>query len=462
LARQARIEKKLAARHYGEGSQVLYEVSSSYYEGHTCPLAQFGYSRDGKRGKPIIVYGVLTDLQGRPTAVAVYPGNTGDPTTVADQVNKLKRRFGLQRVILVGDRGMLTQPQIEALKSYPGMGWISALRTEQVRQFVDHEYLRLSPSEQHTLVEISCPEFPDERLMACFNPVLAQERRRKRNELLQATEQALEKIVKQVDHRTKTLLSAAEIGQKVGKVINRFQVGKPFDTTIANGHFSYARRTEAIDREAALDGLYVIRTSESQHTLSAADTVRSYKHLAQVERVFRTLKGGELQIRPIHHRTDARVRAHLFLCLLAYYVEWHLRQALAPLLFDDQALPVDRHHRDPVAPAKPSASAKQKKVARLTEEGLPIHSFTTLLVELGTRCRHRCRLNTDPQSPTFVQDTQPTPLQARALELIRLLPVQGIENALFLFCFNRLCSFRDGNWVRLFFYDAGLPKINTL
>jgi transposase len=423
LARQARIEKKLAARHYGEGSQVLYAVSSRDSEGHTCPLAQFGYSRDGKRGKPLSVYGVLTDLQGRPTAVAVYPGNTGDPTTVADQVDQLKRRFGLQRVILVGDRGMLTQTQIEALKSSPGIGWISALRTEKVRQLVDQEYLRLSPVEQHTLVAISCPEFPDERLMACFNPLLAQERRRKRNELLQTTEQALEQLANQVQQRTQTPLSAAEIGTKVGKVINRFHVGKHFATTIADGHFSYARRTEAIDREAELDGLYVIRTSESQHTLSAADTVRSYKHLAQVERVFRTLKGRELQIRPIHHRTEARVRAHLFLCLLAYYVEWHLRQALAPLLFDDQALPVDRHHRDPVAPAQPSASAKHKKVARVTEDGWPIHSFTTLMAELGTRCRHRWRLKIDPQSPTFVQDTQPTPLQARALELIRLLPV---------------------------------------
>lgn len=425
LARQIRIEKKLAARHYGEGSQVLYDVSSSYSEGHTCPLAQFGYSRDGKRGKPILVYGVLTDLQGRPTAVAVYPGNTGDPTTVADQVDKLKRRFGLQRVILVGDRGMLTQPQIEALTSYPGIGWISALRTEQVRQLVDHEYLLPSPGEQHTLVEISCPEFPDARLLACFNPLLAQERRRQRNDLLQATEQALEKIVKQVDHRTKAPLSAAEIGKKVGKVIKRFQVGKHVDTLIADGHCRYVRRTEAIEREAQLDGLYVIRTSESQHTLSAADTVRSYKHLAHVERVFRTRKGLELQVRPIHHRTEERVRAHLFLCLLAYYVEWHLRQALAPLLFDDQALLIDRHQRDPVAPAKPSASAKHKKVARVTEHGGPIHSFTTLMAELGTRCRHRCRLNLDPQSPTVVQDTQPTPLQARALELICLLPVAG-------------------------------------
>jgi len=424
LARQARIEKKLAARHWGEGSQVLYDVSSSYYEGHTCPLAQLGYSRDRKRGKRIIVYGVLTDLQGRPTAIEVYPGNTGDPTTVADQVDKIKHRFGLQRVILVGDRGLLTQTQIESLKPQPGIGWISALRTEKVRQLFDQEYLPRSP-EPPPLVEISCPEFPDERLIACFNPLLAQKRRRKRNDLLQATEQALEKLVNHVQHRTKTPLRAADIGTKVGKVINRFHVGKHFATVIADGHFRYTRRTETIDREAELDGWYVIRTSESQQTLSAADTVRTYKTLAQVERVFRTLKGREIQIRPIHHRTEARVRAHLFICLLAYYVEWHLRQAWAPLLFDDPSLPVDRHHRDPVAPAQPSAAAKHKKGARVTADGWPVHSFTTLMTELGTRCRHRCRLKSDPQSPVFVQDTQPTPLQAHALELIRLLPVPG-------------------------------------
>jgi len=422
LARQARIEKKLAARHWSEGSHVLYDVSSSYYAGRTCPLAQLGYSRDGKRSKAIIVYGVLTDFQGRPTAIEVYPGNTGDPTTVADQVNKVKHRFGLQRVILVGDRGLLTQTQIESLKPHPGLGWISALRTEKVRQLLDQACLPRSP-EPPSLVEISCPEFPEERLIVCFNPLLAQERRRKRHDLLQATEQLLEKLVRSVQRRTKTPLSAAEIGTRVGKVINRFHVGKHFETVIADGHFSYARRTETIDREAELDGLYVIRTSESQQTLSAADTVRSYKNLAQVERVFRTLKGREIQIRPIHHRTEARVRAHLFLCLLVYYVEWHLRQAWAPLLFDDPTLPVDRHHRDPVAPAQPSAAAKRKKGARVTADGWPVHSFTTLMTELGTRCRHRCRLKSDPQSPVFVQDTQPTPLQAQALELIRLLPV---------------------------------------
>lgn len=425
LARQSRIEKKLAARHLGEGHQVLYDVSSSYYEGHTCPLVYFGHSRDGKRGKPIVVYGVLTDTQGRPTAVEVYPGNTGDPSTVSDQVDKLKQRFGLERVILVGDRGMLTQTQIEALKAHPGIGWISALRTEKIRQLAEQEALQRSLFDEQNLAEIYSPDFPDERLIACFNPLLAEERRRKRDELLAATEQALQKILTQVRRRTKTPLSAAEIGKKVGKVINRFKVGKHFEVTIADGQFGYARRIEAIEREAELDGLYVIRTSESSQNLSAEDTVRSYKNLAQVERAFRTLKGLDLQIRPIHHRSEDRVRAHILLCLLAYYVEWHMRQALAPLLFDDETLALERKHRDPVAPAKPSASAKRKKTVRVTEDGLPIHSFSTLMAELATRCRNRCRLKADPQSPVIFQDTDPTALQARALELIRLLPVQG-------------------------------------
>jgi transposase len=425
LERQGRIEKRLAARHLGEGRQVLYDVSSSYYEGHTCPLVQFGHSRDGKRGKPILVYGVLTDVQGRPVAVQVYPGNTGDPSTVADQVEKLKGRFALERVVLVGDRGMLTQTQVEALKDHPGIGWISALRSEKVRQLVDAEHLQLSLFDERNLAEIRSTDFPDERLVACFNPLLAEERRRKRNELLDATELLLEKIRAEVGRRTKTPLSAAQIGQKVGKVINRHKVGKHFEVSIADGHFSFSRRTAAIKREAELDGLYVIRTSEPQQTLSAQDTVRSYKNLAQVERVFRTLKSADLRIRPIHHRGEERVRAHIFLCLLAYYLEWHMRQALSALLFDDQTLPVERERRDPVAPAEPSAAARRKKTERETEDGYPIHSFATLIAELGTRCRHLCRMRSDPHSPAFFQDTLPTPLQIRALELIRLFPVPG-------------------------------------
>jgi transposase len=426
LARQSRIEKKLAKQHLSEGCQVLYDVSSSYYEGHTCPLARLGHSRDKKRGKPIIVYGVLTDAQGRPLAVEVYPGNTGDPTTVSDQVNTLKQRFGLDRVILVGDRGMLTQTQIDALKRHPGVGWISALRSEKVSKLFDQKYLQLSLFDQQNLAEIHSPDFPGERLMACFNPLLAEERKRKRRELLDATEQALDKISKEVKRRTKTPLSAAEIGTKVGKIINRFKMGKHFELSITDGQFSYAQRADAIEREAELDGIYVIRTSESKQSLSAEDAVRSYKNLAQVERVFRTFKGLDIRIRPIHHRTEERVRAHIFICLLAYYVEWHLRQVLAPLLFDDETLATDRKQRDPVAPAELSTTAKYKKVARVSENGTPIHSFKTLMAEMGTRCRNRCRVKSDPECPPIFQDTDPTPLQARAMELTRLLPVQGI------------------------------------
>jgi len=424
LARQGRIEKKLAARHLDEGTQVLYDVSSSYFEGRSCALARFGHNRDGKRGKPIVVYGVLSDSEGRPLAVEVYPGNTGDPGTVPDQVEKLRERFALERVVLVGDRGMLTQPQIEALGEHPALGWISALRSEKVRQLVEQEHLQLSLFDTQNLAEIASPDFPGERLVACFNPLLAEERGRKRQALLDATEQLLEKLQREVRRRTKTPLSAAEIGQKLGRIINRFKMAKHFETSITDGQFDYARRADAIAHEAALDGIYVIRTSESRASLSAPDAVRCYKNLAQVERAFRTLKGVDLQIRPIRHRAADRVRAHIFICLLAYYVEWHMRRALAPLLFDDEELEVQRQRRDPVAPAKPSDSAKRKKTDRHNREGLPIHSLSTLMAELATRCRHRCRLKTDPQSPIIQQDTEPTALQARALELIRLLPVQ--------------------------------------
>ena len=425
LARQARIENKLAGRHLSDGGQVLYDVSSSYFEGRSCPLVQFGHSRDGKRGRPIVVYGVLTDAQGRPVSVEVYPGNTADPSTVPDQVEKLKGRFGLKRVVLVGDRGMLTQTQIEVLKTHPGIGWISALRSEKVRQLVDSGALQLSLFDEQNLAEIASRDFPGERLTACFNPLLAEERRRKRDELLAATQAALAKIRAEVRRRTRTPLSAAQIGQKVGRVINRHKMGKHFEVTIEDGAFSYRRREQAIAREAQLDGLYVIRTSEAQEQLSAEQAVRSYKNLARVERAFRTLKGMDLRIRPIHHRNEDRVRAHIFLCLLAYYVEWHLRQAWAELLFDDETLPRERLHRDPVAAAKPSKAAQKKKSQRRTEEGLPIHSFSTLMAELGTRCRHRCRLKADPDTPSIEQDTEPTPLQARALGLIRMFPVPG-------------------------------------
>ncbi len=423
LERQGRIEGKLAKRHLSEGGLVLYDVSSSYYEGHTCPLVQYGHNRDKKKGKPIVVYGVMTDPVGRPVAVDVYPGNTGDPTTVPDQVEKLRQRFGLSRVVLVGDRGMLTQTQIKHLKAYPGVGWISALRSPAIRKLVESGALQMSLFDHQSLAEIVSPEYPGERLVACLNPLLRDERRRKREALLGMTAAALEKIAGQVARRRKKPLGKDEIGLKVGKIINRFKVGKHFQLRIEDGHFAWERDEAAIQREEALDGIYVIRTSEPRKRLSAENAVRQYKSLSRVERLFRTLKGIDLRVRPIRHRTEAHVRAHIFLCVLAYYVEWHMRQALAPLLFDDEELETDRRVRDPVAPAKASKSARRKKAKRVGSDGLPVHSFETLLRALATRCRNMCRMKSAPAGVTIEQLTEPTPLQVRARELLAMYPV---------------------------------------
>lgn len=420
LARQPHIEKKLAGRHLQPGALVLYDVSSSYYEGHHCPLARLGHNRDNKRGLPIIVYGLLTDHEGRPLAIDVYPGNTGDPTTVPDQVEKLRKRFGLSRVVLVGDRGMLTQAQINKLKQHPGLGWISALRGPAIRELVETSSLQLSLFDQTNLAEIASPDYPGERLIACFNPLLADERRRKRRELIQATEKDLSKLAAQVKRRTRTPLLQAEIALKAGKVLNRYKVAKHFSLSIADGVFAWSRREESIRREGELDGVYVVRTSEPKSRCSAQDTVRRYKSLAQVERAFRCLKGIDLRIRPIHHRTEDHVRAHILLCMLAFYVEWHMRRDLAPLLFDDEQLRHDRLDRDPVAPAASSASAKAQKVDRVTSDGFPVHSFDSLLQELSTRCSNTCRIDADPSGTTFEQITQLTPIQARAFQLLGL------------------------------------------
>lgn len=418
LARQGRMEKKLAKRHLGEGSLVLYDVTTSYYEGRTCSLAQFGHDRD-KKGKRVIVYGVLTDAQGRPMSVEVYAGNTGDPATVPDQVEKLRERFGLSRVVLVGDRGMLTQTRIEQLKRYPGVGWVSALRAPSIRKLVESGDLQLSLFDQQNLAEISSPAYPDERLVVCRNPLLAEERRRKRQELLEATEKELERIGKEVARRTRTPLLRDEIGVKVGRHINRFKMGKHFKYRIEDGRFTWERDEESIAREAALDGIYVLRTSEPEERLSAADTVRSYKGLSRVERLFRTLKGIDLRVRPIRHRTEDHVRGHIFLCVLAYYVEWHMRQAWKSLLFEDEELEEDHKRRDPVARATPSASAKAKKADRVTSDGFPVQSFKTLLEELGKHSRNVCRMKSDPSGSTFIRHTELSPLQRRAFELLK-------------------------------------------
>jgi transposase len=419
--RKERMEKKLAARHLREGGLVLYDVSSSFYEGRTCPLARFGHDRDGK-GLPIVVYGVMTNGEGCPVAVEVYPGNTADPTTVADQIEKLRERFGLSRVVMVGDRGMLTQPQIDKLK-HLGFGWITALTSTAIRELVKQGVLQLSLLDQKNLAEISAPDYPGERLMVCHNPVLGEERRRKREALLAATEKSLEKIGKEVARRKKKLLTAAEIGLKVGKVLGRYKMGKHFECKIGEGRFSWNRRAESIEQEEKLDGIYVLRTSEPVARLSAEDTVRSYKSLAEVERAFRCLKGIDLLVRPIRHRSEDRVPAHIFLCVLAYYVEWHLRRAWAPLLFEDEERWEERKRRDPILPAKPSASAQRKKQSHQTTDGLPLHSFDGLLSALASRARVTYALKSEKAEEksnlTFRQVPEPTPLQARAYELIQ-------------------------------------------
>jgi transposase len=423
--RKRRIEKRLAERHLKEGGLVLYDVSSSYYEGRTCPLAYYGHDRDGQKGLPIIVYGLLTDSEGAPVAVETYRGNTGDPTTVPDQVNKLRAEFHLSRVVLVGDRGMLTEPKIEKLKEQPGMGWITALTSVAIRRLVAEGSLQLSLFDEKNLVEIQSPEYPGERLMGCYNPLLAEERRRKREALLQATEKALRRIVHEAERRKHKLLSATEIALKVGKVLGRYKMGKHFESTIEAGKLSWQRKLAAIEQEAKLDGVYVVRTSEGEEQLSAEQTVRGYKSLSQVERAFRCLKSIDLRIRPIRHRTEERVPAHIFLCMLAYYVEWHMRRVWAPLLFEDEELPERRQRRDPVLPAGISESAKAKKASKQTSEGFPVHSFETLLVELGNRARVTYSLKKDESAPKIQQVPPPNPLQARAYELLNLLPVAG-------------------------------------
>lgn len=417
---QPYIEKKLAQRHLAESAVVLYDVSSSYYEGHTCPLACYGHSRDSKKGLPIIVYGLLTDAHGRPIALDVYPGNTADPVTVPDQIVKVRERFALTRVVLVGDRGMLTQTQIATLKQYPGLGWISTLRSEALRELIDQGTLERSLFDQVNLAEITSPDFPGERLVACYNPLLAEKRRLKRHRLRSATEENLRKLAAEVRRRTKKPLTAAAIGLKAGKVIGRHKMAKHFQVQIADGSFTWSRNEASLTCEEQLDGIYVVRTSEPASAFSPANCVRTYKSLSLVEQAFRCLKGIDLLVRPIRHRVDPRVRAHLFLCLLAYYVQWHMRQALQPLLFADEELDQERWERDPVQPAEASRSAKDKKKNQQTADGMPVHSFATLLAHLATRSRNTHQLVSDPTGTTFQQITEPDALQAEALRLLKL------------------------------------------
>ena len=422
--RQADIERKLAKRHLEEGGFVLYDVSSSSYEGHTCPLARFGYDRDGKKGLPIIVYGLLTDPGGRPVAVEVYPGNTTDSTTVPDQIVKIRERFGLTRIVLVGDRGMLTQTQIETLRTYPGLGWVSALRSEAIGELIAKGLLKQKDFEPDPLAEITSPDFPGERLVACYNAALAKKRREKRQRLLKATEVDLSKLEAEVRRRTKKPLTAVQIAMKAGKVIGRHKMKKHYELQIAEGSFNWSRDKEGIKREEQLDGIYVIRTSEEAKDLKAAECVRTYKSLAVVERAFRCLKGLDLLVRPIRHRVEPRVRAHVLLCMLAYYVEWHMRRAWKNLLYEDEELEQNRKTRHPVKPAEASASAQAKKKTHKTAAGRVAQDWKSLMAHLGMRSRVTYEIGKEGASARFQQLSQPDDLQAEALRLIGLVAVE--------------------------------------
>jgi transposase len=417
--RQSEIETQLARGHLEDGSLVLYDVSSRYFEGQTCPLAQWGHARDGKKGKRQILFGLLCHREGCPIAVEVFEGNTGDPLTLAPQIRKLKERFGLSRVVLVGDRGMITEARLqEDFQGVEGLDWITALRAPAIRQLVERGALQLSLFEERELAEIHSPDYPEERLIVCRNPFLAQERAQKREVLLQATERELDKIVAATSRVKRRLKGQDRIGLWVGKMLNRFKVGKHFILTITEASSSYQRDVTRIAEEAALAGIYVIRTSVPKDQLGTEEAVRAYKDLAVVERAFRSYKTVDLKVRPIYHHLAERVRAHVFLCMLAYYVEWHMRKVLAPLLFeDDDKESAEALRPSIVAPAQPSEKAQRKAYTKRTEAGLPVHSFQTLLADLATLVKNRIQPKL-PGVEAFDQITQPTPLQQQALDLL--------------------------------------------
>jgi transposase len=422
LERQEAIERSLAKRHLVAGELVLYDVSSTYVEGRSCPLAKLGHSRDGQRDKLQIVFGVLTNGQGCPVAVEVFEGNTADPKTVKAALGKVQGRFGLQRLILVGDRGMLTAARIEQeLAGVEGLEWITALRSPAIAALVKDEAIQPSLFDQQDLAEITHPDYPGERLIVCKNPLLAAERERKRGELLAATERELEKIAAATRRAKRPLRGGAQIGLRVGKVQGRYKVGKHFKLEVGDTSFRYQRNEIGIAEEAALDGFYVIRTSVGNERMTAEQTVQSYKQLAEVERGFRSMKTVDLHVRPIHHRKADRVRAHVFLCLLSYYVQWHMRRALQPILFDDDdKAAAQAARRSIVAPAQRSPRAKTKAATKRTPDGLPVHSFQTLLNDLATLTKNRVRFGPDRQTIEILATA--TEVQARVFQLLGVSP----------------------------------------
>ena len=416
--RQDAIEAALAKRHLKGGTLVLYDVSSSYVEGRCCPLAKRGYNRDGKKGKLQIVYGLLCAPDGCPIAIEVFEGNTADPMTLADQVAKLKRRFAIDHVVLVGDRGMITEARIDEDLRPAGLDWITALRAPALKALVGGGHLQMSLFDERDMAAITSPDFPGERLIVCRNPDLARERARKREDLIAATERDLAKIAASVARKRQPLRGAAEIGMAVGAVLDKHKMAKHFDLTITDARFAFARKHEQIAEEAALDGLYAVRTSLPEDTLADAAAVKAYKSLSRVERAFRCLKTVDLHVRPIHHWLKDRVRAHVFLCMLAYYVEWHMRARLPPMLYeDDDKAAAEALRESPVAKAQRSPSALAKSATGRTVDGAPVHSFQTLLADLATLARNNVVTASAPDRP-FTILTRPTAIQQKAFDLL--------------------------------------------
>ena len=416
LAGQDRIQKKLAARHLQEDSLVLYDLSSSYFEGSHCPLAKLGYSRDGKRGTLQVNYGLLTDDRGCPVAISVHPGNTSDSVTFLPEVKRLREQFGIQRMVMVGDRGMISQKAIDEMSQDSDLAWVTALRSSSIRALVAQGHLQMGLFDERNLLEISSPDFPGERLVACRNPELAKLRRHTRAALLAATQESLQKIQARV--AAAKLVGKDKIGVAAGKVVNRYKVSKHFELAITDNSLTFTRNEDNIKAEAAVDGLYIIRTSVKAERMDAASCVRTYKSLAQVERAFLSMKMMDLKVRPIHHHLEGRVRAHIFLCMLAYYVEWHMREVWRELMFtdEDQAAKLIR---DPVAPAKRSDAAMKKVNSRILDDGTAVHSFKTLMQDLQTIVRNTCKTTNGAEAaPTFDLITTPTEYQKHALELI--------------------------------------------
>ena len=421
LKRQERIEKKLAKKHLQEGTLVLYDVSSSYYTGRQSELVKMGYSRDGKPDEPQIVYGLLCAPDGCPIAIEVFPGNTADPTTFTAQVKKIREKFNLRRVVLVGDRGMITSKRIdEDLRGVEGLDWITALRNTAIKKLVNQETIQPSLFDEYDLAEVTSPDYPGERLVVCRNPLLAEERARKREELLRVAEKKLEAVAAAVKRNNRPLRGSDKIGLRVGRDLKNTKMMKHFELTIEDDSFTYKRRDEQIAAEAALDGLYVVRTSLPRESLSAKETVARYKSLSQVESAFRSLKSVDLKVRPIYHWKDDRIRAHVFLCMLAYYVEWHMRRKLAELLFDDHEREAAEKTRQSIVQRAPrSEAAKHKEQERRTEDNFPVQSFQCLLKDLATVCKHQVCWRSSPEN-AFYRLTIPTPLQRHALGLLGL------------------------------------------